>query len=943
MTSTPDDAFDTLIQPERYHWDALVDQLPAPLEPERLERLRRLALASGYALQQLQRHPEWLEGLLSDPRFSLDPETLRHRLADTDNLDTIKHILRLARHRHLLEIICLDVCAGQAVETTLDQLSELADTLIRVTLERIEALLAQRHGQPIDSAGQPVGLNVIGMGKLGGRELNFSSDIDLICTYREEGELQGFGKLSHQQFFTKVTQQLVQCLNEQTADGFVYRVDLRLRPWGDAGPVVLSHTAFEHYYQLHGRNWEQYAMVKARVITGTEQDRQAIDELLRPFVYRRYHDYRVFEGLAQLKNSIDAEARRKGASDNIKIGRGGIREIEFFTQAFQILKGGRNHRLQTRSLLRALAVLADEGIIEADTAKEMQSAYRFLRRLENRIQMLQDQQTHQLPQDPNARSRLALLLDFDDWEALIRQLEQHRRQVAAHFDHLFREQEQGSPAAPALDTFDEEALFDYLAEQGFAQPGDIAGRLRAFFASRALLYLSEQARERLRAILPLLLHAIRVHAAAARIPDTALLDRLLELLSAIAGRSVYYELLYQNRPLLDRLVQSFAASRWIAEQVSRYPMLLETLLYPGDERERFDRSRLAQSLRRQLDNVAGDAEMELDVLRQFRRAQTLIIAGAEVQGEIDAMQAARHLSDLAEILLDAVYRQALQELTTDHGQPRCRDGERLREARFGIIGYGKLGGRELHYQSDLDIIFLHDSNGEQAMTDGPRAIDNSQFFARLAQKIINRLTLLTPAGKLYEIDTRLRPDGASGMLVSSLQSYRGYQLDKAWTWEHQALVRARFVAGDSAIQAPFEDIRRSVLCRPRDQQALRRDIIDMRDKMYRAKTPPEGDIINLKHSRGGLVDIEFLVQYRVLAGANKFASLCETTDNIGLLSALHEVGLIDDDCVQLRDIYRLFHQWLHARVLQNCSADIEAEPLRKELETVRACWRRWLD
>ncbi len=943
MTSTLDGTFDALIRPERYHWDALIDQLPAAPEPERLERLRRLALASGYALQQLNRHPQWLEELLARPAFTLDARALEQQLAGLKDLNAIKQALRLARHRHLLEIICLDVCADQPVETSLEQLSELADSLIRAARQRIESLLARRHGQPLDARGQPVTLNVIGMGKLGGRELNFSSDIDLICVYREEGELQGFGKLSHRQFFTKVTQQLVQCLNEQTADGFVYRVDLRLRPWGDAGPVVLTHSAFEHYYQLHGRNWEQYAMVKARVITGSEEDREAILGLLRPFVYRRYHDYRVFEGLAQLKNSIDAEARRKGARDNIKIGRGGIREIEFFVQAFQILRGGRNHRLQTQSLLRALGVLAEEGIIEPGLGTEMAAAYRFLRRLENRIQMLHDQQTHQLPSDTNARARLALLLGFSNWDALMEQLDAHRDTVSAHFDHLFREQDSEESSLPALDDMEPETLSAYLAEQDFDRPDEGAARLRDFLESRALLYLSEAARDRLRAILPLLLKAIHGHAARANISDSDLLERLLQLLGAIAGRSVYYELLYHNRPLLDRLVQTFAASAWIAEQVSRYPLLLETLLYPGDERERFDREQLAASLQRQLDNVAGDTEMELDVLRQFRRAQTLVIASAEVQGEIDAMSAAARLSELAEILLDAVYRQAWQELTATHGLPRCRDGDQQREARFGIIGYGKLGGRELHYQSDLDIIFLHDSSGEQAMTSGPRVIDNSQFFARLAQKIITRLTVMTPAGKLYEIDTRLRPDGAAGMLVSSLQAYRGYQQDKAWTWEHQALIRARFVAGDRAIAAPFGDIRRSVLCRPRDEQALRRDIIEMRDRMYRAKTPPESDIINLKHSRGGLVDIEFLVQYRVLAGANKFASLCETTDNIGLLSALHDAGLIDDDCVQLRDIYRLFHQWLHARVLQNCSADIEAEPLRKELETVRACWRRWLD
>ncbi len=940
----PPSDFDHLISPDRYIWDQLQQALEASAitldEPTRA-RLQRLAVGSGYGLQQLARHPDWLPQLLESPAFTLDPEALRQQLRGIDQLDSLKRALRLARHRHLLEIICLDICERQPVQDTLRQLSELADSLIGAALERIEALLAARHGQPLDADGQPVTLNVIGMGKLGGHELNFSSDIDLICTYREEGELTGFGKLSHQQFFTKVTQQLVQCLNDATEDGFVYRVDLRLRPWGDAGPVALSHGAFEHYYQLHGRDWEQYAMVKARVITGSDADREAIDAIIRPFVYRRYHDYRVFDGLARLKNSIDAEARRKGARDNIKIGKGGIREIEFFVQAFQILKGGRNHRLQTRSLLPALAVLAEEGIIEAETAAEMDAAYRFLRQLENRIQMLQDQQTHLLPRDDASQARIAALFEAPSWEQLLQQLDAHRERVSHHFDQLFREQARSDQeeALIALDELDDDALLGQLQAMGLADPASAAEALRDFIQSRPLLYLSQQAKQRLQVILPLLLQLT------ARQPEEqlTLLRRLLGLLTAIAGRSAYYELLYQNRPMLEKLVQTFAASAWVAEQVTRHPMLLETLLYPGDQDERFDRERLAASLQRQLDNIAGDIEMELDVLRQFKRAQTLVIASAELDGEIDAMQAAARLSDLAEILLQAVYRLALDELQQAHGRPMHRvDGE-LREARLGIVGYGKLGSRELHYQSDLDIIFLHDSGGEAAMTDGPRPIDNSQFFSRLAQKIISRITVLTAAGKLYEIDTRLRPDGASGMLVSPLRAYRDYQRDKAWTWEHQALIRARFVAGDAAIAEPFEAIRREILCRPRDEAQLRLDILEMRERMYRAKQPPEGDIINLKHSRGGLVDIEFLVQYRVLAGANKFASLCQRTDNIGLLSALHEVGLIDEDCVHLRDIYRIFHQRLHARVLQNRSAEVESRPLQHELETVRSCWQRWFD
>lgn len=935
--------FDRLIEPDLFHWEQCLQQLKQlGIEDQDFQlQLQKLALGSTYAITQLHKYPQLLETLRHCTNFDLSAQSLTDSLADVIEPAQIKKILRLFRHQKLVEIIYLDICRNEKVENTLLYLSQLADLLIEQAQLKSEQILSAKHGHPLDDDGEPMPLNIIGMGKLGGGELNFSSDIDLICTYSEEGQLKGFGQLSHSQYFTNVVKLFRQLLNESTEDGFVYRVDLRLRPWGESGPVALSHTAFEHYYQLHGREWEQYAMVKARVITGRKADKDYLQSILRPFIYRRYHDYRVFDGLAQLKHKIDQQASRKGAKHNIKIGRGGIREIEFFVQAFQILKGGRNHLLQTQSLYRALQVLADQHITDQPTLSLMHDAYNFLRMLENRIQMLNDQQTHELPQKQNQLERLGLLLGYPDWASLEKQLQHHQSEVNQVFSTLFVQEDTDQPASQPRQNLDELSTDKHLQaiqELGFAQPEAIHQQLQSFYTSKALIYMSDKAKKRFHVFFPELLKQVCAYT-----QQRELLEKLLALLSSISGRSVYFELLYQNIPLLVKLVDLFNSSSWIAEEVTRHPILIESLLYPDHLSDRFNANKLTRELDVQLNNVAGDIEMELDVLRQFKREHTIVIATAQIAEEISIEQVSRYLSDLAEIILQAVHRLSLQELAVQYGQPQCRvDGE-ARMPVLGIIAYGKLGGFELHYQSDLDIIFLHNSSGEQQQTSGPRVIDNATYFSRLAQKIISKVTLLTAAGKLYEIDTRLRPDGASGMLVSSLNAYRQYQLEKAWVWEHQAIIRARFIAGDESVRGDFNNIRHEVLALPRQVDELKTEIVDMREKIYQAKKPPEGEIIDIKHSRGCMVDIEFLVQYWVLQHANKFASLCESTDNIGLITELHDLGLISIEELQLRDIYQIFHKWLHARVLQNQSAELPADKLQHEINVVMACWGNTFD
>ncbi|MDH5355882.1 MAG: bifunctional [glutamate--ammonia ligase]-adenylyl-L-tyrosine phosphorylase/[glutamate--ammonia-ligase] adenylyltransferase, partial [Gammaproteobacteria bacterium] len=624
------------------------------------------------------------------------------------------------------------------VDLVLRYLSDLADLLIDKALAACETLLTEKHGQPVDTNGEPMRLNVIAMGKLGGRELNFSSDIDLICCYATDGELDGFGHLSYQEFFSRLVRAMSKCLNDSTEDGFVYRVDLRLRPWGDSGPVALSHAGLEHYYQLHGREWEQYAMVKARIVTGSQSDRDNLASIFKPFVYRKYHDYRVFEGLATLKDKIDRQAQSRGMRNNIKLGQGGIREIEFFVQAFQILKGGRNNQLQSTQIFHCFEVLESQAIIAVEIVRDLRDAYIYLRILENKIQMLSDEQTHSFPEDELSRQRIATAMGEDNWQTVEQNQSLKRSKVSAHFTELFKRDDETRENNELIiddnigDESQQQEQIDWMESLGIQAAADIQNRLHSFFNSKAWGFMSARAKQRFGALLPGLLRAVSESQ-----QQSVLFERLLNLFSSIAGRSVYFELLHQNQALLVKLVGLFNKSEWIAEEVALYPMLLEQLIQTGDLDHLFDRKTLAQNLQLQLDNVLDDTELELDVLRLFKREQTIVIATAELAEEISTLEACQHLSELAEILLEAVYQLASKSIKQKYGEPQYEEDGVTRVAEFAIIGYGKLGGNEMHYQSDLDVIFLHNSRGSKQYSSGEKSIDNSIYFARLAQKIIS--------------------------------------------------------------------------------------------------------------------------------------------------------------------------------------------------------------
>lgn len=929
-----------LLKDDQYAWAQLQTLLQAQdssFEPHFASNIQRLATSSTYALNQLCRTPALLDNLHRLKQFSLDPLELTKACEQAQEITNIQKILRQHRHAKLIEIIYLDVINNIPLKLVLRYLSNLADQLIRCALSEAEKQLVAKHGQPVDTDGNPITLNLIAMGKLGGRELNFSSDIDLICSYANEGDLTGFGRLAYQEFFTRVVKLFTKLLNDTTEDGFVYRVDLRLRPWGDSGPVALHHMALEHYYQLHGREWEQYAMVKARMITGSDSDRQFIQSILKPFVFRKYHDYRVFEGLAGLKDQIDRQARSKNMQDNIKVGNGGIREIEFFVQAFQILKGGRNNRLQSQQIFTCFDILQTQNIIPSKTIEELREAYVFLRQLENKIQMIADEQSHSCPQNQLIQRRIAYTMNLADWQSVQKLLDEHRTKVSHHFTELFKRETGADRDITISDTFSEDKTdnqqIELLESYNLNHIEEISQKLSVFFKSKAWWFMSARAKQRFSTLLPDLLKSVSKTK-----NHLTLFDRLLNLFSSIAGRSVYFELLHQNGHLLDKLVHLFNRSEWIAQEVARYPMLLECLIQPDNKEDKFDREKIATNLQIQLDNVAGDTELELDNLRLFKREQTIVIAIAELSEQITPLAVCLYLTELAEVVLHAAYQLASTALQNQYGQPQCTVDGVIRDANFAIIGYGKLGGHEMHYKSDLDVIFLHDSTAAKQITNGKKSIDNGVYFSRLAQKIISLTSILTSSGKLYEIDSRLRPEGASGLLVTSDHAYLQYQLNKAWTWEHQALVRARHVGGSPRLESTFQEMRQRILSVERDPQKLKQDIIKMRAKINHNKSPKEGAYRNLKYSKGCMVDIEFMVQYWVLLHANKVNSISAYSDNIGLINELFRLDLISSQQSQLVGIYQTYHRWLHRTVLQNNPAEIAGEKIAAAVEHVNYCW-----
>jgi glutamate-ammonia-ligase adenylyltransferase len=827
--------------------------------------------------------------------------------------------LRQLRQHVWLVATARDLAGSAELAEVTATYSTLAEVCLAAALDFHHAALAARHGEPRDEHGRPQQMVVVGMGKLGGGELNVSSDIDLIYLYPEEGDTAADSdapvkSISNHEFFVRLGRKLTAALSEATADGYVFRVDLRLRPWGDSGPFAMGFAMLEDYLVAQGRPWERYAWIKARPLTGSHHDE--LMAVVRPFVFRKYLDFGAFAAIRDLHVQIRREVARREMADNIKLGPGGIREIEFTAQVFQLIRGGRIAALQQRPTLAVLGELVKSGLMAADAQQELAAAYDFLRRLEHRLQYLDDAQTQQLPDDAESQAMLAEAMNLPDYAALLAALERHRNKVTRHFEQMFAapqtDQNSHPLAAVCCGTADAASTHALLENAGYDDPQRVLAALDALRQHAARL--AESTQLRLNALLPPALEVIGSQ------PDpAATLERFAALLQAIARRSTYLALLAEYPAALRQLVRLLAASPWAAQILTRQPQLLDELIAPQSLMSVPDWAQLAIQLRDELDAHPGDTEAQMDALRRFKQVQTLRLLAQDVAGRLTLEALSDHLSYLADTLLNETLARCWAGLKTRH-----------REApRFAVIGYGKLGGKELGYASDLDLVFLYDDADERAQ----------EIYARLTQRINTWLGTLTPVGILYETDLRLRPDGASGLLVSSVEAFRDYQLHHAWTWEHQALTRARFVCGDAAIGDAFETLRREVLGAPRDAAELREAVLAMREKMH-AGHLNDSELFDLKHDSGGIVDVEFCVQYLVLRHCHAHPELADNVGNIALLLRAGAAGLLPAELAQAAaDAYRELRRQQHAIKLSGANyARVPLTAVEGVRDAVRTLW-----
>ncbi|MDX1802657.1 MAG: bifunctional [glutamate--ammonia ligase]-adenylyl-L-tyrosine phosphorylase/[glutamate--ammonia-ligase] adenylyltransferase [Alcanivorax sp.] len=934
------------------HWQRFAEAGHAVPEAL-LKDLPRVWAGSDYVAEQFIRDAglgDWL--LQSNLARRLDASSLtedvQQAVSRCDSEDDLKATLRRLRHRHMTRIIWRDLTAMGDYHSTVADLSLLADTLISAALEQLYGWACERNGTPIGPDGEPVKLVVLAMGKLGAGELNLSSDIDLIFAYEHEGELSGGRReLTHHQFFLRLGQQLIKSLDQTTADGFVFRVDMRLRPWGKSGALAIGFDAMEGYYETQGREWERYALIKMRPVAGDLAAGARLIGRLNPFVYRRYIDYGAFQSLREMKALIEREVNRKGMQADVKLGAGGIREVEFIVQAFQLIRGGQLPALREPNLVRVLPQLVSEELLPQDVADELMEAYLFLRNVEHRLQAVADRQTQRLPDDELGWQRLTFAMGLSARAAFERQLRRQRETVRYHFSQVIADPEKESEAVEGgdqelldlwlgqLERQDALALLETIGVQEAAQVYD---HLCVFRDSRAVQNMQAIGRQRLDRVMPLLLEALGYQGHG---ETTA--TRLLAFMEAVLRRSAYIALLVENPDALTQLVKLSGASPWIAERLTRHPVLLDELLDVRTLYSPPERAELDDELRQQLLRVAeDDLEQQMEVLRNFKQAHLLRVAASEVTEVLPLMKVSDYLTWLAESILNQVVMLAWEPLVERHGRPVRDDGQPC-NPDFVVIGYGKLGGIELGHNSDLDLVFLHDA-ASGGMTDGDRSVSNEQFYARLGQRIVHILSTRTMSGQLYDVDTRLRPSGSSGLLVSSRAAFEKYQRQDAWTWEHQALVRARVVAGCARARRRFDDIRAAVLCQPRDDRKLRDDVLAMRRKMVDHLAANQPGCFHLKQDPGGIVDIEFMVQYGVLRWASSHGELTRFTDNVRLLETLAALDLMPaQDAGLLREAYLAYRSAAHRASLRKEKSIVDDTQFRDLREGVRTIWTHWFD
>ena len=932
-------------------WQALEERAPECSRllkeaPEAFQTAaRRVFACSDFVIDALARDERLLPALLQDSAQQLSgalPLGIPEAAADES---AFMEELRRWRRAELARIAWRDLAGWASLPGTLRDLSDAADSAIRAAHEFAWRQLTERHGPPSGTDPESQRLIVIAMGKLGGRELNFSSDIDLIFLFDAHGETTGERPTSHEEFFLRLGQRLIRYLDASTMEGRAFRVDMRLRPFGASGPLVASTAAFEDYLERQGRDWERYAWIKARAVTGAGLYDRVFRSTVRPFVYRRYLDFGVFESLRAMKALIEREVSRRDLQDNIKLGPGGIREIEFIVQSLQLIRGGSERRLQSASLLDTLPQLGGARLLPTPVSSELMSAYEFLRRLENRLQMYQDQQTHALPTDALMRGRVALAMDCPDWERLLAALDAHRLRVAAHFASLVQSESGAQPQAAALTSWLEgeeprAALEARLKALGHGDPGVIAQLLHDLRGTAWPRRLDETGRRRLFSLLGQILEEL------APLPNALeILRRLMRVIEAIGTRSAYFALLLENAIARRRLIELAGYGDFLTAQIAALPLLLDELI---DERlyERPPtRAELAAELAARLADVdAGDEEQLVAQLRNFQRAALFRVAVADLCAGLPLMAVSDRLTEIAELIIERTLKISWDFVTAQYGTPMCGQGEERREVRLCAVGYGKLGGMELGYSSDLDVVFLHDSTGPGQETEGTRSVDNQVFFIRFVQRMVHTLTMHSAAGRLYEVDMRLRPSGKGGMLITSVEAFEDYQQKEAWTWEHQALLHARAVCGDPMLRERFNAIRAHVLEKCVRRDTLRDEVQRMRVRMRTELSSARTGEFDLKQDPGGIADIEFLAQYWALAWAEKYPPVAWFADTIRELESVASAALVPQETIDvLTGAYRKYRECSHHRTIAGLPAVLPEGEFAGERAAVSAIWRSTME
>lgn len=919
------------ISPELQQWvshQLTMQALAVDTPPE----VSQLFAASALLARTVARQPALINDLVSGSvSQSLVPD-----LQGVSEADAMR-LLRQYRNAGLCRVLADDLLRAQPIATALARVSALADALINAAYDWAWRELAVQWGEPRDAHGSVMPMLILGMGKLGGGELNFSSDIDLIFIYPENGNTSG-GRRSceNQQFYTKLGQKIISLLHQVTGDGFVYRVDMRLRPFGDSGPLVLSFAAFEDYYQEQGRDWERYAMLKARILNPVEPFASELNSMLKPFVYRRYIDYSAIESLRRMKQLIEQENRRRNRIDNIKLGAGGIREVEFIVQTLQLIRGGRIPSLQQPSIFKAFQALAQEGLLTNEQATILQQDYEYLRQIEQWLQGADDQQTQTLPNDALARERLILAMKASDWTSLEQKIQATMQRIHQQFQLVIAQEEQAEADELMLGRllWDSDLPATELAEHiewlSVTEGEALVLQLQQFKQDCQKRSVGPRGRELLAKLMPSLLHLV-----AKEQVNALVVSRVFGVFRQIVSRTAYLELLFENPKALQQLVKLCGRSGWLAEHLARYPMLLDELIDPEQLYQVATVADYHDRLRLQLLRVPeDDLELLMETLRQYKQAQQLRIAAADITGILPLMKVSDHLTWLAEALMSKVVELAWQQMVDKYGYPA---GVNAGDAKaFAVIAYGKLGGLELGYGSDLDLVFVHQCDS-LAATSGDRAIDSRQFYLKLVQRILHLCTTRTASGVLYDIDTRLRPSGNAGLLTVHVETYGEYLRQDAWTWEHQALARTRLIYGDDAIAQRFEQIRAEILGQPRDLNTLRQEVVEMRQKLREHHGVNSQEV---KHKSGGVVDLEFISQFLVLAYGAQFPALYAYSDNIRILDAAAASGLMPEaEAHGLQQAYQQLRGVSHRETLQ--PADGSSQPdLTAAEQAVQASWQK---